>query len=689
MKKIIIFAILMNFLGLYAQDSEKIDITKKPDALAKINFVFPEYQTITLKNGLKVFIIEDHEQPTISMRMMIAGGTSMDNGKFGVSEMTADMLERGAGKRSALEIAQQLDGVGAKISASSSADFINVSASSLKKHSKLLLEIFSDMITNPSFDGDEFDKLQPQYLSALKEAKSNSGQIAAGVSRKAVFGTDHPYAGKQNETIIKDMRVKDLKNYYKTYFIPNNATLAVVGDITENEIRPLLENAFKNWDKKEDIKIALPETKSLPLGVYYIARPGSVQSSVNIAVKAIPYNHPDYETLDIASSVIGSGFAGRLFRTLRETYSYTYTPFGSVTGAKFINRFTCGADVRNSVTDSAINVTLEQLALLASTPPSEEELDRIKKFEVGQYMSSFENSDFIASLIQSADFQNISLNSLKTYPERIMAISPSEIKRVANEYMNPKKAYIVVVGAPEVKEKLANFGKLYEYDLDLNPTTGEKGKFEKAGIDAEELIEKHTNAIGGKANIAKVTSLINNGTAEMALQGKNLKGTMIQKSKSSDKMKIDFDMGIFKSTVLVKGKEAFTGSGTEVEKQEGLEAQKLLFSAVLFKETKFKELGYKMEILGKQGNEIVAKVTGPQAHEMTYYFDAVKFLINKVETLENMPSGPTPVTESFSNYELVDGLVMMPKKTVNENPMFVINLTNNYKLNQEIDDKEF
>ena len=96
-----------------------------------------------------------------------------------------------------------------------------------------------------------------------------------------------------------------------------------------------------------------------------------------------------------------------------------------------------------------------------------------------------------------------------------------------------------------------------------------------------------------------------------------------------------------------------------------------------------------MEILGKQGNEIVAKVTGPQAHEMTYYFDAVKFLINKVETLENMPSGPTPVTESFSNYELVDGLVMMPKKTVNENPMFVINLTNNYKLNQEIDDKEF
>ncbi len=687
MKKILLLVLFVNFFALYAED--KLDVTKKPDPLEKIEFSFPEYKTIMLSNGLKVFIIEDHEQPTISFRMNIGGGSSMDNGSYGVSEMVANLLEKGAGKRKALDIANSLDGVGATISATSGVDNINVSGNALKKHMKLLLEIFSDMIAKPTFDEDEFDKLKPQFISSIKDGKSKGGQIAAAMARKTVFGENHPYAGKQTEESINKMKLSMVKDFYKTYFKPNNATLAVVGDITAAEIIDNLEKAFKNWEKGEEVKINVPAINSMPLGVYYVNRPGSVQSSINITVKAIPSNHIDYEVLDIASSVIGSGFAGRLFRTLRETYSYTYTPFGNVSNSKFFNRFQCGAEVRNSVTDSSLDVTLEQLRLLATTPPSQEELDRIKKFEVGQYMGSFENCMFIAGLIQNADFNNISLTSLKTYPERIMAISPSEIQRVANEYMNPKKSYIVVVGAPEVKEKIARFGKVYEYDLDLNPISGINGKFEKAGVDAEELIENYIKAIGGKENIAKIKTLITSATADLKVQGRNIPGKMIVKYKAPNMMNMDLDMGVFKSKNWIDGTNAVSSSQDGITKLDGDQAAKLLFSANLFKETKLKELGYKTEVLGKQGNEIVLKATGKSGDIITYYFDATKFLINKIETLEQMPQGPTPVTETFLEYAMVDGLVLLPKVTENSNPMFTIKLNNSYTLNTPMEDSEF
>lgn len=687
MKKIFLFSVLSLSFILNMNIYAKIDPAVKPEPLPAKEFKFPEYETITLKNGLKVFVIKDDQQPTVSFRIMINGGSLVDGTHAGLSSITAQMLTKGTSKYSALDIANKLDGLGINLGASSSADFTTVAGASLKKHFPTLLEITKEILTAPTFPQDELDKLKKLTVANIKQEKSKGSAVAAAISRIALYGADHPYSKMQTEEGINSLTTSDLKSYFKNYIVPNNATMTVTGDVTAKEVKSMLEKHFADWKKGKALDIKIPEVKPEPIGVYFVSRPGAVQSSINIVSMAVPRNHPDYDKLGLSSSIIGAGFAGRLFKTLRETYSYTYTPFGFVTGTKYVNRFACGADVRADVTDSSVSVILEQLKLLTEEVPSTEELDLLKKYEVGQYMMSFSNKDYTSMLIQNADFYGLDINKVKDYHLRLLKYNESDMREMARKYMNPRSSYIVVVGDPSNKEKLAKFGKIYEYNTDYEPVTGAKAKAEKVDMTPKQLMEKYHNAIGGASKINEINSIEVTGKLEFDMQGQAIPGSVTEKYQRPNKKYAEFDLGIMKTHTYYNGKEGWMAVGPEMQQATGTDLDRVKAQSEFMRDARLLEIGYKMEIIGKQKNYIVAKVTRDK-EELTYYFDASSYLLVKKEYNEVMPAGLLPVTETYGDYKEFGG-VKFPTSVSVSTPQYSYTSTVSYELNKAMNDADF
>ncbi|MCX7737578.1 MAG: insulinase family protein [Candidatus Kapabacteria bacterium] len=691
--KRVLFLLVVFLLGqLFVYSQDNFDPNVKPEPLNEKEFKFPDYSETRLANGLKIFVVEDNEQPTINLSLLIPGGTSQDGNLPGLANIVASLLTKGAGKRTALDIAKTLDGLGASINVSATPDYITISVFSLKRHFPTVFEIFKDCLLQPTFPESEFNKLIPKLIAGIKQEKAQPSRLAQALARRVVFGEDHPYGKKETEESIKSIKLSDVRDYYKKYFVPDFASLVITGDVKKREIISTIEKDLLSWSKANSERIKLPGINPMPLGIYFVERPGSVQSTIIITTRTVDYLDFEYETLDMAAALIGGGFGGRLSRTLRETYSYTYSPYASQTSLKFMNRFFCGADVRNSVTDSALAVMLEQMTLLATQPPTEEEVNRILRAQVGKYLMNFESSNFIAGLIQNADFHGKAMASVKSYPQRMLALSNYDLHRSAERYMNPKNAFIIVVGAPEVKEKLNKFGKVFVYNLDLEPLTGEKAKLEKVSITPNELIEKYIKAIGGSNAINNIKTLTKTGKASLAVQGRNIPVEIVENYKVPNKKFQTADFGMYSQKIWVDGENAWSSVQGPAELQQGPEAKKLLIDAVLFNDIKLSSLGYNLKVLGKQGNEILmkAEMNDNESLNRTYYFDANTFLINKIEGFEVVGKGqpPLPVTITFSDYSNFGG-VLLPKKVESSNPMFNMEINYNFEINPNLEDSLF
>jgi predicted Zn-dependent peptidase len=660
------------------------DLSTRPQPLEVKEFRFPSFTEHRLRNGLKVFIIEDHEQPTVTLRLQIGAGEAHDDIP-GTAYLTALMLTKGAGKRSAQQIAATIDGVGAELSASATGDFTTVTANTLKKHLKTVLEIFADVALRPTFPAEELEKLRPQVIAEIRQERARPASLAQALARMVVYGEHHPYARRRTEQSIQQIRTEHLRRFHERYYCPTNATLAVVGDITPREILPLLEQALSRWQRCSPPELQAPPPRPMPAGIYFVRRPASVQSSIVVTAATVPFNHPDYEALDVLAELLGSGFGGRLFRSLRETYAYTYAPFAFLTQSRLINRIAMGAEVRNAVTDSALLVLRRELERIADLPPDEAELERIKRTMIGSYLRSFERTDFVASLLQRAELYGIPFERLRTYPERIQAISRWQVRDMAQRYLRPEALRTVVVGAPEVLPKLEPLGKVYEYTQELAPATN----YEAVSLSVEELLRRYTDALGGAERIAAVQSVVYRGRAQFQLPG-NLEanGEFLRRWKAPNKLTYEIRTPYFQQRFWQDGTSAWVEISGVRQQPQGRDLEKQLLESSPFYVTQLPQLGYKCQILGRKGGSIVLRAEPPFGGEQLYYFNASSYLLERAEKLEPSPAGDQPVTEHYSDYADIEG-IRLPRQSKIESPWFTLQLEGTYELNVPIEDSEF
>jgi predicted Zn-dependent peptidase len=456
--------------GLALPAFAAIDRTKKPEPDPAPAASFPEYRTETLPNGLKVFVIEDDRKPTITLRLVIRSGSAADGEKTGTASFVAGLLNRGTARRDAATFAFETDSIGVRVEAAAGADAISVSAGGLTKYTGQILDLLADAVLHPIFPADQFARLQRQTLSALAAQKQEPEALAGKLLGKVIYGA-FPYGDYQTPETVSAIQREDLAAFHQAHFLPNNASLAIVGDVKAAEILPLIEKTLGGWAKGAVPAAKLPEIPKLSgLTIHLVDRPGSVQSNIIVAASGPARNFPDLPEVNVLNSTLGGGFSGRLFQNLREKHGWTYGSSAAFDYKKHGGAFQATAETRNAVTAPAAQEILKEIARIRDEAAPEPELALQRQYNVGNYLLSLENSSRNAQRVQDIDLYDLPADFYKTYARRMSETTPAKVQELAKKYLTTENVAIVVVGeAKDIKPGLEKIGKVVVYDQDLKP----------------------------------------------------------------------------------------------------------------------------------------------------------------------------------------------------------------------------
>ena len=449
---------------------------------------FPPYELKTLPNGLKVVLVSHHEQPAVSVRMIVRAGAAMDpKGKLGLAMLTASLLDQGAGKRTAEQIADTIDFAGGLLGTGAGTDLTYVRTVVMKDGLDLGLQLMADVVRRPTFAPEEIERQRQQALSSLKVAAEDPDSLAGQVIDRLIYGF-HPYGmpGSGTAQSLASLTRQDFVDFHRQFYVPNNALIAIVGDVDPKAAMAGLEKAFGDWEAR-DVPPFKPIDPPPPARrVVIIDKPDAVQTEIRVGQIAIPRKHDDFEALDQAVKILGGEGANRLQQVLRSQRGLTYGASADLDSYKTAGGIVAETDTRTSSTAEALRLTVDEISKLQRERVGENELLGAQNYAVGHFPLTIETPDAIATQVLNSLFYELSLEELPNYRERIMEIEPDDIQRVAREYFKPDRLAIVLVGnANEFIKDLKGVGF---------------GEFERIPIDQVDLLSadlKRSGRSGG------------------------------------------------------------------------------------------------------------------------------------------------------------------------------------------------
>jgi predicted Zn-dependent peptidase len=627
-----------------------------------------DYQSFELPNGLKVFVVENHKIPRLAYSLVLDYDPVFEGEMAGYTSFSGQLMRTGTATRTKDQIDEAVDMIGANLSTSAGGIYANC----LTRHNETLLSVMSDVLLNAEFKAEELEKIRTQTLSGLEADKNDPGAISQRVNQVIVYGSNHPYGENITEESVKKVTLEKCTEFYKTYFKPNIAYLAIVGDITLEEAKPLVEKYFGSWKPGEVPKAnyALPKAPAKTT-VAMVDRPNAVQSTINVSYPVdLKPGSPDEIKVKFANTILGGG-TFRLFSNLREKHSWTYGAYSSIQSDKLIGKFNASAEVRNPVTDSSFTEILAEMSRLRTEPVPDDELNMVRNYMMGNFGRSLENPSTVANFAINTARYNLPKDYYSTYLTKLASITAADVQQVAQKYIRPDNSYLLVVGkAEELAPKLKKFsksGEILYYDSDgkiYDPS--KKLKPAPAGVTADQVINNYVTAIGGAKKLKKVKDVTINYGAPM--QGKILNLDMYYKAPDKFLLQVGLGTTIFVKQTYNAGK-GISASGNENKPIEGNELIALKELAMIFPEMYYPQLGYTTELLGieeqKDGKQLYKIVVTKSADmkDTDYYDVSTGF---KVRT-----EGKESVSE-FGDYKAVDGVLfphalsqMMGPQTIN------------------------
>ncbi|MFL5576415.1 MAG: insulinase family protein [Gemmatimonadaceae bacterium] len=445
--------------------------TRPPAAAPVTPAQFPPFQEATLANGLRVVLVESHRQPVLSLSLAFPAGNALEPaGKEGLADMVAGLLTKGAGKRSADEIAETIEGVGGSIGAAAGPDFLTVRTDVLSSSAPLAFEILGDAVARPSFAEKEVELLRTQTLSSLQLELSQPASLASRFFARELYGKN-AYARRATPASVQAITRADLVAFQRARLRPRGGLLVVAGDITMPDVQRLAARAFAGWmggGPAAEAAVAPPvRTRTEILLVH---RPGSVQSNIVVGNTTFPPTDRRFYAATVANKVLGGGADSRLFLILREQKSWTYGAYSSLERPKGVGAFQATAEVRTEVTDSALVEMLAQLRRIGAEPVPAVELDAAKGALVGSFPLSIETAEQVATAVTRARLLGLPADYLQTYRPRLAAVTPVQLRTTARTTIRPDAATIVVVGdGTKIYERLRTIAPVRIVSTDGTP----------------------------------------------------------------------------------------------------------------------------------------------------------------------------------------------------------------------------
>ena len=452
-----------------------------PEPLEAIAFGIPKPFETELPNGLKIVVIEDSRHPIISFRLAIRTGDVNDpEGAVGLTSTMVSMLNEGTDKHSSKELAQEIERLGAGLSARAGFDNTIISASTLSSYKTEVIELLAELVLTPSFPENELSLYKQNAIEGLKFQRSQPDFLADEQVAKVVYG-EHPYGvnsptADDIEKITRDQLVK----IHHESFIPNNATLIVVGDIESDELVSEIKASFGDWQQGEIKKLELPELPNRTEKTLTIVdRPGSTQSNIILANLGLKRTDPDYFDVLVMNQILGAGASSRLFMNLREEKGYTYGAYSRSYSKRHAGSFEATSEVRTAVTGDSLKEFFYELNRIRDDRADEQELQDAKNFLTGVFPIRAETQGGLTGLIVAQKLHDLPEDYLETYRDKVNAVTLENVQRVANKYITPEKIAIVIVGDAEEVLPQANS---YTDNIEVFDTDGNVQDIEKYAI---------------------------------------------------------------------------------------------------------------------------------------------------------------------------------------------------------------
>jgi len=435
--------------------------SRAPKPLDARKVPFPPYELRTLANGLRVVAVPHHEQPAVTVRLLVRAGAAQDPAsRPGVASLLSSVLDQGTTTRSASEIADAIDYVGGALGTGAGVDLSFASAVVMRGDFDLALDLVADIARRPALAPEEIARQREQLLSAQQVSAQDPEFLADAVLERLVFGY-HPYgapSGGTPESIAAITR-EDLVAFHGTWFVPNNAILAVVGDLTTAEAFAGAERAFGSWAQKDLPAATFPEPPPATRRVVLVDRPGAVQTEIRVGNVAIPRDHPDHMALDLAIRILGGEGSNRLQRVLRSDRGLTYGASVEASALRESGAIIGETDTRSDKTGETLRHTVDEFWRLQREPVSEWELSSVKAYISGNFPLGIETPNAIAQQVLSALHYGLDLKELQEFPERVSGVTVEDIQRVARLYLKPGRLSIALVGdASFVADQLRRVG---------------------------------------------------------------------------------------------------------------------------------------------------------------------------------------------------------------------------------------
>ena len=650
MKKIALgLGIMLLAMGItFAQ----VDRSKLPVSGPAPEIKIGEAETFTLANGLKVFVVKNTKLPSVSFTLVLERDPILEGDKAGYLSLIGDMMMGGTKNRTKDQLDQEIDFIGASLYANSTQVFV----SSLKKHQGKALELMSDVLFNPVFPQPELDKLKKQLLTGLATDKKNPNVISHQLSATVLFGKKHPFGEFPTAQTTKNITLEDVKTYYQTYFKPNIAYLAIVGDIDLAEAERVVNQYFGAWKKGvvPTFTYPMPE-RAAKQAVALVDRSSSVQSVIRVTQPvALKIGDPDYISSQLLNQILGGGSASRLFINLREDKGFTNFASSWILADKLVGNISAMARLSSEVTDSAVYEIIYEIKNLVEKGVTQEELDKAKAALTGSFVSYLEVPETVANFALNTARYNLPKDYYATYLQKLNGYTVADINATAKSLIDPDKFIITTVGnGAEIKEKLAQFGEVIEYD-----NMGERLVADVA-MTAEKVLEKYLNAVGGADKVAAVkTAKISMDATANTIQ---LTIAFVYDSQNGRYgQKLSFAGSMIQKSSLANGKGFISEKGNTIEMPPAQLAEAQL-NSYLFPEAVYKQNGYTVSLDG------LKDIEGTQAYKVIITAASGAKLINyyakdsglKVK-YENPASGDT----YFGDYKATNGVLLPMSWTI-------------------------
>jgi len=453
-----------------------VDRSKLPEAGTPPMAKFPMMQRTTLSNGLQVILAERTSVPLVNFTLLVDAGYAADQfGLPGTASLTMEMIDEGTKKRTALEISDELAMLGANLGASANLDQCVVSLSTLKSTLDQALDIYADVVLNPSFPEEDFKRSKDMRIAKIQREKVTPTQMALRVFPRLLYGEQHAYGnpltGSGTEESVARITQEDLRKFHRTWFKPNNATLVVVGATTMNEIKPKLEKLFKEW-KQGDVPRKNIGNVDMPLRstVYIVDKPGSIQSIIFAGHVAPPKANPDEIAIETMNNILGGSFSSRVNMNLREDKHWSYGAGSFFTGARGQRPFIAYAPVQIDKTKEAMVELLKELKdITGLRPPTADELAKAKDNQTLELPGSWETINAVSGYINQIVRFGLPDDYFDTYAAKVRSLSQEDISAVAKKVIHPDRLIWVVVGDRskiEVGIRELGFGEIKFIDSD-------------------------------------------------------------------------------------------------------------------------------------------------------------------------------------------------------------------------------